>query len=74
MNPIDVLRETMRSAGDSRLSKWHGLLSEYGKEAKTIDGALNTAINQRDNLQVQVNELEPDVRNHTRRQDLEQEV
>jgi len=37
MNPVDVLRETMRSAGDSRLSEWHAQLSEYGKEVKEFD-------------------------------------
>jgi hypothetical protein len=37
MNPVDVLRETMRSAGDSRLTEWHAQLSESGKEKKVMD-------------------------------------
>lgn len=37
MNPVTVLKETMRAAGDPRLSQWHEELVECGGEVKDIE-------------------------------------
>lgn len=37
MNPVTVLKETMRAAGDSRLSQWHEELVEFGRDASTVE-------------------------------------
>lgn len=37
MEPPVVLRETMRAAGDHRLSKWHEKLVELGAKALEVE-------------------------------------
>lgn len=39
MSPDIVLRETMRAAGDPRLSKWHEFLCEKGAERRSLETA-----------------------------------
>ena len=36
MAPITVLKETMRAAGDPRLTRWHEALVEKGAHAKEL--------------------------------------
>lgn len=36
MAPVTVLRETMRAAGDPRLSRWHVELCEKGANVKVL--------------------------------------
>jgi len=38
MVPVIVLKETMRAAGDPRLTRWHETLVEKGGKAKDIEG------------------------------------
>ncbi len=37
MLPVTVLKETMRAAGDPRLTKWHESLVEKGGKAKELE-------------------------------------
>lgn len=37
MNPVEVLKETMRSAGDRRMLKWHEKLVELGSQEKDAE-------------------------------------
>lgn len=86
MNPVTVLKETMRAAGDPNLSQWHEDLVANGKSARDIESvsylrelqltfqSLTSKTQKRDTLRRQVEELEPDVRNFERRQDLQKQV
>jgi len=38
MAPVTVLKETMRAAGDPRLSRWHEELCEKGDKVKVLSG------------------------------------
>ncbi|EKC98079.1 nucleus protein [Trichosporon asahii var. asahii CBS 8904] len=71
MNPVTVLHETMRAAGDSRLTKWHEALVEKGKVTESYDDDIAKDIAARDQLQRQVDELAPDVENYEARAELE---
>ncbi|WWD18357.1 hypothetical protein CI109_102807 [Kwoniella shandongensis] len=74
MAPVTVLKETMRAAGDPRLSKWHELLVEKGAKSKEIDAALETHTAVRDRLQTQVDSLVPDVEHVQEREAREHEA
>lgn len=74
MNPVTVLHETMRAAGDSRLTRWHESLVERGKVTASIDDDIAKDIASRDQLQRQVDELAPDVENYEARAELEDQV
>lgn len=37
MAPVTVLKETMRAAGDPRLTKWHEKLVDKGKRLKELE-------------------------------------
>lgn len=37
MAPVTVLKETMRAAGDPRLTKWHEKLIDKGKRMKELE-------------------------------------
>lgn len=74
MNPVTVLHETMRAAGDSRLTKWHQALVEKGKITESYDDDIAKDIASRDQLQRQVDELAPDVENYEARAELEEQV
>lgn len=39
MNPITVLKETMRAAGNPQLTQWHTELIENGSVTKTLENA-----------------------------------
>lgn len=74
MNPVTVLHETMRAAGDSRLTKWHAALVESGNVTASYDDDIAKDIASRDQLQRQVDELAPDVENYEARTELENQV
>lgn len=74
MNPVTVLKETMRAAGDSRLERWHDSLVEKGKVAMSFEDDIAKDIATRDQLQRQVDELAPDVENFEARAELEHQV
>ncbi|GMK53640.1 hypothetical protein CspeluHIS016_0102260 [Cutaneotrichosporon spelunceum] len=74
MNPVTVLKETMRAAGDPNLSQWHEDLVANGKAAREVETSLTTMTQKRDTLRRQVDELEPEVRNYERQQDLKKQL
>jgi hypothetical protein len=43
MAPITVLKETMRAAGDPRLSKWHEALIEKGLKLRKLSAVSSHA-------------------------------
>ncbi|KAK8858466.1 hypothetical protein IAR55_002693 [Kwoniella newhampshirensis] len=61
MAPVTVLKETMRAAGDPRLTKWHELLVEKGAKSRELEASVETHTAARDRLQTQVDSLIPDV-------------
>ncbi|KAL7423200.1 Structural maintenance of chromosomes protein 5 [Cryptotrichosporon argae] len=71
MNPGFVLTETMRAAGDSRLSEWYEKLKEKGEKARSVQEVLEREVKARNRLQSQVDGLAPDVRNFNNLRDLE---
>jgi len=90
MAPDTVLKETIRTAGDPRLTRWHETLVEKGAKAKELEAvglpvthtspayllrqSLEKDVERRDLLRSQVDRLEPQVRNFRARQDQEIEV
>ena len=90
MAPITVLRETMRAAGDPRLSKWHETLIEKGAKLRKISAVcvsqlttlvtgahaqdLENDLQKQDNLQNDVARIEPDVEHYLQRAQQEREV
>ncbi|CAK9780717.1 unnamed protein product [Cutaneotrichosporon oleaginosum] len=74
MNPVTVLKETMRAAGDPNLSQWHDDLVANGMAAKEVETSLTSKTQKRDTLRRQVDELEPDVRNYERQQELKKQL
>ncbi|BEJ13844.1 hypothetical protein CspHIS471_0310180 [Cutaneotrichosporon sp. HIS471] len=74
MNPVTVLKETMRAAGDPHLSQWHEDLVANGKAAREVETSLTAKTQRRDTLRRQVDELEPEVRNYERQQDLKKQL
>nr|ODN86886.1 hypothetical protein L203_03659 [Cryptococcus depauperatus CBS 7841] len=61
MAPVTVLKETMRAAGDPRLTKWYERLLEKGDQSIKLSRTLEGHIAHRDRLQAQVNNIAPDV-------------
>jgi hypothetical protein len=43
MAPVTVLQETMRAAGDPRLSRWHQELCEKGDQVKVLSSVSASA-------------------------------
>lgn len=37
MSPQDLLKETQRAAGDTRLTEWHQTLIDAGKECRSMN-------------------------------------
>lgn len=74
MTPSYTLKETMRAAGDPRLSTWHETLIAKGEEKKGLDEKLETGAAKREQLQAQVDNLAPDVRSFEARENQEFEV
>ncbi|WWC88811.1 uncharacterized protein L201_003724 [Kwoniella dendrophila CBS 6074] len=74
MAPEVVLIETMRAAGDPRLTGWHESLIEKGKNSKDIATVLEGHVHHRDRLQTQVNNLAPDVEHVQEREARETEA
>ncbi|OCF62348.1 hypothetical protein L486_02016 [Kwoniella mangroviensis CBS 10435] len=74
MAPEVVLKETMRAAGDPRLTKWHEALIEKGAKVKDIANTYEGHANVRDRLQAQVDALAPDVEHVQEREARELEV
>ncbi|WWC62417.1 uncharacterized protein I303_105013 [Kwoniella dejecticola CBS 10117] len=74
MAPEVVLTETMRAAGDPRLTKWHENLVEKGAKSKEIASTLEGHITQRDGLQTRVDGLAPDVEHVQEREAREMEA
>ncbi|ORY31419.1 nucleus protein [Naematelia encephala] len=59
MAPVVVLQETMRAAGDPRLTQWHAALVEKGAEAKEISENHERDVAKRDDLKMKLSRLEP---------------
>ncbi|WWC70626.1 uncharacterized protein I206_104577 [Kwoniella pini CBS 10737] len=76
MAPEVVLKETMRAAGDPRLTKWHENLVEKGARSKEIAITLEGHITQRDTWQTRADALAPDVEHVQEREarELEAEI
>ncbi|WRT67659.1 uncharacterized protein IL334_004631 [Kwoniella shivajii] len=74
MAPEVVLKETMRAAGDPRLTQWHETLVEKGVNSKDLSITLEGHVNQRDRLQIQVDGLAPDVEHVQEREAREKEA
>jgi hypothetical protein len=74
MSPPLTLKETMRAAGDPRLTEWHQDLVTKGSDKKALDEKLNTDITKRDQLQMQMDKIQPDVEQFENRQEKEREV
>jgi SOS response regulatory protein OraA/RecX len=74
MSPPLTLKETMRAAGDPRLTEWHQKLVSKGIEKKALDEKLNTDIARRDQVKMQMDKIQPDVEQFETRQEKEKEV
>ncbi|ORX40221.1 putative nucleus protein [Kockovaella imperatae] len=74
MAPVTVLKETMRAAGDPRLTKWHETLKDKGATLQSIEDVQDRDVAKRDELQKQVDRMEPDVRNLRERADQQQRL
>ncbi|WVW84511.1 hypothetical protein I302_106545 [Kwoniella bestiolae CBS 10118] len=74
MAPEVVLKETMRAAGDPRLTNWHEMLVEKGAKSKEIGNTLEGHVNVRDRLKAQVDALAPDVEHVQEREAREMEA
>jgi chromosome segregation ATPase len=74
MSPPLTLKETMRAAGDPRLTDWHQKLVGKGHEKKNLEEKLNTDISKRDQVQTQMDKIRPDVEQFENRQNQEKEV
>lgn len=74
MSPPLTLKETMRAAGDPRLSEWHEKLVSTGIEKKALDEKLNTDVVRRDQIKTQMDKIQPDVEQFENRQEMEKEV
>jgi SOS response regulatory protein OraA/RecX len=74
MSPPLTLKETMRAAGDPRLTDWHQKLVSKGIEKKALDEKLNTDIARRDQVKMQMDKIQPDVEQFETRQEKEKEV
>jgi hypothetical protein len=74
MTPPLTLKETMRAAGDPRLTEWHQKLVTKGAEKKSLDEKLSTDIAKRDQLQLQMDKIRPDVEHFENRQEKVKEV
>jgi hypothetical protein len=71
MSPPLTLKETMRAAGNPRLSEWHQALVTKGGEKKVLDEKVTGDVTRRDQLQAQVDSLAPDVEHFENRQNKE---
>ena len=74
MAPVTVLRETMRAAGDPRLTSWHEQLREKGAKCNAFEESLDKDIAERNRLQEIVDRMEPEVRHYQAREEQEKEV
>jgi len=74
MSPPLTLKETMRAAGDPRLTEWHQKLVSKGNEKKKLEENLNTDISKRDQVLTQMAAIRPDVEQFNSRQEKEKEV
>ncbi|ODO01361.1 hypothetical protein I350_06180 [Cryptococcus amylolentus CBS 6273] len=74
MDAVTVLKETMRAAGDPRLTKWHETLIAKGKKASALEENLDKHVASRDKSQTQVDSLAPDVEHVRERETREFEV
>lgn len=74
MAPPLTLKETMRAAGNPRLTEWHEKLVTKGAEKRALDDKLLSDTSRRDQLQAQVDSLAPDVQHYERRKDQEFQV
>jgi hypothetical protein len=74
MSPPLTLKETMRAAGDPRLTEWHRNLVAKGNEKKILQEKLNGDISRRDQIQAQIDKIQPDVEQYENRQEQEKEV
>lgn len=74
MSPPLTLKETMRAAGDPRLTEWHQKLVTKGLEKKALDEKLNTDVARRDQVKTQMDKIQPDVEQFETRQEKEKEV
>lgn len=74
MAPPQTLKETMRAAGNPRLTEWHSHLVNKGNEKKVLDEKVAGDIIRRDQIQSQVDNLAPDVEHFENRQNQELQV
>ncbi|EAL21538.1 hypothetical protein CNBD0060 [Cryptococcus deneoformans B-3501A] len=74
MAPVTVLKETMRAAGDPRLTKWHEKLIDKGKRMKELEIDVDRQTVHRDRIQTQVDTLAPDVEHVQEREKREHEA
>lgn len=74
MAPPLTLKETMRAAGNPSLTEWHEHLVKKGQEKKLLDERLEDNVTRRDQVQAQVQTLEPDVEHFENRQNQELQV
>ncbi|WVO23728.1 uncharacterized protein IAS62_005084 [Cryptococcus decagattii] len=74
MAPVTVLKETMRAAGDPRLTKWHEKLVDKGKRLKELEIDVDRQTVHRDRIQTQVDTLAPDVEHVQEREKREHEA
>jgi hypothetical protein len=74
MDHRQILKETMRAAGDPRLTAWYEALIEKGSEKRLLDDKLEYDVTRRDQLQIQVDNLAPDVRSYEAREEQEFQV
>lgn len=74
MSPPLTLKETMRAAGNPRLTEWHQHLVVKGNEKKVLDEKVTGDIIRRDQLRSQVDSLAPDVEHFENRQNQEFQV
>lgn len=74
MAPPLTLKETMRAAGNPKLTEWHSHLITKGNEKKVLDEKVAGDIIRRDQIQTQVDSLAPDVEHFENRKNQEFQV
>ncbi|EIW76265.1 P-loop containing nucleoside triphosphate hydrolase protein [Coniophora puteana RWD-64-598 SS2] len=74
MSPQQLLRETQRAAGDSRLTNWHDTLINSGKEHKQLQEKMTDEQNTLKVMQDRNNQLEREVQRYQERMRIEKEI
>lgn len=74
MNPIELLAETQKAAGDVQMSRWHELLKEHGKEKLRLTKLISDESDNANHIEDRLNSLQRDVERARERQEIEEMV